>query len=114
MRNREKFVASELHAHLPRAVPVRVMTATWHQTLRFAATRVFPLGFAIGAGMEAFMCATGFYKVATRKEAERRVERAEAAQEQAAARLAQQQQRRDVFLPPPQAPPAAAQRAPAP
>ena len=90
------------------------MNATWGQTLRFAGTRVLPIGFCIGAGMEAFMCATGFYKVATRKEAERRVERAEAAQEQAAARLAQQQQRRDVFLPPPQQPPAAAaQRAPA-
>ena len=82
-------------------------SATWGQTLRFAATRVLPIGFCIGAGMEAFMCATGFYKVATRKEAERRIERQEAQQEQAAAIAAAQQQRRDVFLSPPPPPPAA-------
>jgi hypothetical protein len=79
------------------------MSATWGQTLRFAVTRVVPVGLAIGASMEAFMCATGFYKVATRKEAERYVER----QEKEAARQAQVQQRRDAFLKPP--PPAATQ-----
>ena len=39
-------------------------------------TRVVPIGFAVGAGMEAFMYYTGFWSVATRKEAERRHERA--------------------------------------
>jgi hypothetical protein len=53
------------------------MTSTWSGTFRFAATRVFPIGFVIGAAMETFMCYTGFYAVATRKEAERRMERAE-------------------------------------
>jgi hypothetical protein len=77
------------------------MTATWAHTLRFAATRVAPVGLAIGASMEAFMCATGFYKVATRKEAERYVER----QEKEAARQVQLEQRRAVFLSPPPPPP---------
>ena len=58
------------------------MSATWRQTFKFAATRVFPIGFAVGAGMEAFMCATGFYKVATRKEAERYIARQEQAAKQ--------------------------------
>ena len=38
-------------------------------------TRVLPLGFVVGAAMEAFMYFTGFWAVATRKEAERRAER---------------------------------------
>ena len=44
---------------------------------------------AIGAGMELFMIKTGFYETATRKEAERRQERAqeEAALRQRLARL---------------------------
>ena len=32
------------------------------------------VGFALGCGLEIFMVSTGFYGVATRKEAERRVE----------------------------------------
>jgi hypothetical protein len=44
---------------------------------------------AVGAGMELFMIKTGFYETATRKEAERRQERAqeEAALRQRLARL---------------------------
>lgn len=51
--------------------------------------RVLPVGFAVGAGMEAFMYATGFWAVATRKEAERRQERALAAAAAAARRVQQ-------------------------
>ncbi|KAA0163416.1 hypothetical protein FNF31_00593 [Cafeteria roenbergensis] len=36
------------------------------------------VGFLTGVGLEVFMVATGFYGVATRKEAERRVEAREA------------------------------------
>lgn len=43
--------------------------------LRLAATRVVPVGLAVGATMEAFMYATGFWGVATRREAERVAER---------------------------------------
>lgn len=56
-----------------------------------ALVRVIPIGFAVGAAMETFMYFTGFYGVATRKEAERRMERAserEARQKAAAAALA--------------------------
>lgn len=49
-------------------VPLRDLLAV---TLR----RVVPAGLVIGAGMEAFMYYTGFWGVATRKEAERREER---------------------------------------
>lgn len=42
--------------------------------LRVTATRVVPAGFVLGAAMELFMYATGFWGVATRKEAERRLE----------------------------------------
>ena len=36
------------------------------------ATRLVPLGLAVGASMEGFMYATGFWAVALRKERERR------------------------------------------
>lgn len=39
-------------------------------------TRIVPIGLVVGAGMETFMYFTGFWSVATRKEAERRHERA--------------------------------------
>lgn len=42
---------------------------------RLLLTRIAPLGFVLGAGMEAFMYATGFWGVATMKEAERRDEK---------------------------------------
>ncbi len=51
-------------------------------------TRVLPLGFVVGAAMEAFMYFTGFWAVATRKEAERRAEREAAAAAARAARRA--------------------------
>jgi hypothetical protein len=38
-------------------------------------TKIVPLGFLLGAGMETFMYFTGFWNVATKKEAERRAER---------------------------------------
>eukprot|EP00741_Cyanophora_paradoxa_P010945 tig00020553_g10581.t1 len=38
--------------------------------------RVVPVFFVIGAGIEWFMNVTGFYKIVTQKEAERRAERA--------------------------------------
>ena len=40
--------------------------------------RVIPAGLVAGASIEAFMYFTGFWAVATRKEAERREERAAA------------------------------------
>jgi len=43
--------------------------------LRLLATRVIPAGALLGASMEGFMYFTGFWDVATRKEAERREER---------------------------------------
>lgn len=42
---------------------------------RLLLTKIAPLGFVLGAGMEAFMYATGFWGVATKKEAERRAEK---------------------------------------
>jgi hypothetical protein len=42
--------------------------------LHLCATRVAPLGFVLGASMEAFMYATGFWSVATRKASERDAE----------------------------------------
>jgi len=36
--------------------------------------KVIPIAFVIGAGMETFMCFTGFYDIVTHKEAERRME----------------------------------------
>ena len=48
----------------------------WSEVLRFAATRLLPLGLATGALMEGFMYATGFWAVALRKERERRDEAA--------------------------------------
>jgi len=57
----------------------------WKVTL----TRVVPVGLVIGAAMETFMYYTGFWNVATRKEAERRAEAAaKAAAEAEAAALA--------------------------
>ena len=50
-----------------RGVPFR-------DVLRLTFTKVVPLGLALGAGMEVFMYYTGFWKTATRKEAERTVE----------------------------------------
>ena len=50
--------------------------------------RVMPIGFVVGASMEAFMYFTGFWEVATRKEAERRAEREAAAASARAARRA--------------------------
>lgn len=44
------------------------------ELLRLAATRVAPVGFVVGAAIEGFMNATGFYDVATRKAAERQHE----------------------------------------
>ncbi len=43
---------------------------------RLIVTRIVPFGFGLGAFMEAFMYYTGFWSVATKKEAERRAERA--------------------------------------
>ena len=43
--------------------------------LRLTFTRVVPVGLAVGAAMEVFMYATGFWSVALRREAERREER---------------------------------------
>jgi hypothetical protein len=51
--------------------------ATSAEVWRLIWTRVAPLGFVLGAGMEGFMYATGFWKTATRKEAERELEAAE-------------------------------------
>ena len=48
----------------------------WSEALRFAATRLLPLGLATGALLEGFMYATGFWAVALRKERERRDEAA--------------------------------------
>jgi len=39
--------------------------------------KIVPTCFLLGAGMESFMIVTGFYNIAGRKEAERRVERKE-------------------------------------
>lgn len=44
---------------------------------RLLLTRIIPIGFGLGAGMEAFMYVTGFWGVATKKEAERRKEKQE-------------------------------------
>lgn len=55
------------------------MAAT-SDVLRLCATKIFPAGFVLGACMEGFMYATGFWGVATRKESERQVEAAEARQ----------------------------------
>lgn len=44
------------------------------ELLAIAGKRVAPVGFVIGASIEAFMVQTGFYKVATRKAAERQHE----------------------------------------
>ena len=57
---------------------------SWRHTLKFAATRVFPIGFCVGAAIETCMFylnigGTTFWGVAIRKEAERRRERAAAA-----------------------------------
>lgn len=54
----------------------RVGYATFRQLVRVSATRIVPVGFIIGAGMEAFMYYTGFWNTALRKEGERRAEAA--------------------------------------
>ena len=46
----------------------------FNELLSIAFKRVAPVGFVIGAGIEFFMCQTGFYSVATRKAAERQHE----------------------------------------
>lgn len=38
---------------------------------------MIPISFLVGAGIEFFMIQTGFYGIVTRKEAERRLERAQ-------------------------------------
>jgi hypothetical protein len=42
---------------------------------RLLLTRIIPIGLILGASMETFMYFTGFWSVATRKEAERREEK---------------------------------------
>jgi hypothetical protein len=42
--------------------------------LHVCATRIVPAGLIAGAGIETFMYFTGFWKTATRKEAERQAE----------------------------------------
>ena len=55
-------------------------SASWAHVARFVLTRLAPASAIIGASMEAFMCKTGFYDVATRKERERREARIAAAE----------------------------------
>jgi hypothetical protein len=55
--------------------PRMVRGVPWRDVLRLTVTRVVPIGFAVGASMEAFMYFTGFWGVATRKAAERQTER---------------------------------------
>ena len=50
------------------------MTSTNAHVLRLCATRIVPAGLVLGASMEAFMWATGFWSTATRKASEREVE----------------------------------------
>ena len=75
------------------------MTSGWARTRHLAFTRVLPIGFVIGAGMETFMNLTGFYDVALCKEAERFVARQERMEEEAA-RLKARQAALDAQLPP--------------
>ena len=57
-----------------RAPPLpSALASPWSPVLRLALTRLAPAGFALGAAMEGFMFATGFWGVAKRKEHERRV-----------------------------------------
>mmetsp|Transcript_62476 Transcript_62476/g.167562 ORF Transcript_62476/g.167562 Transcript_62476/m.167562 type:complete len:88 (-) Transcript_62476:84-347(-) len=51
------------------------------------------LSFCVGASMETFMIFTGFYEVATRKEAERRALEMAAREEQARIRRERREQR---------------------
>jgi len=53
---------------------------------------IVPPCFFIGVGMEAFMIKTGFYTIATRKEAERRAEAIDAEYEAYRQKKKQQQQ----------------------
>lgn len=56
---------------------VRAAGVPFRDLVSITLRRVIPAGLCLGAGMEGFMYATGFWDVATRKEAERRREAVE-------------------------------------